>query len=98
MKYTIIKDLTFYEPTKDQPYDTVVLKKGTEVDVLTRRQVSRLDYMDQKALKRMKKKERNLMAFMWKGALRTAVKDKDMIQSKVNSRETFLEVLLRGKD
>ena len=46
----------------------------------------------------MKKKERNLMAFMWKGVLRTAVKDKDMVQAKVRGRETFLEVLLSGKD
>ena len=98
MKYKIIKDLIYYEPTREEPYATITLKKGTEVEVLTKRQVSSLNYEEQKALKRMKKKERNLMAFMWKGVLRTAVKDKDMVQAKVRGRETFLEVLLSGKD
>ena len=98
MKYTVIRDLVFYNPSKEDPYATNMLAKGTEGVALTRREVGRLDYSDQKALKRMKKRNSNLLAFVWDGHVRTAIKDKDVILTKIKSRGTFLQGLIDGKD
>ena len=98
MKYTIIRDLQFYKPTPEDRYTTVTLPKGTEVQILNKRQIGRLPYLEQDAIKRMRKRERNTLAFMWDGLLRTAVKGKDMIQSQAKSRSSFLQGIVRGKN
>jgi len=98
MKFTTIRDLQFYKPTPENMYALVTLPKGTEVIVLNNRQTRRLSYLEQDAIKRMRKRERNTVAFMWEGLLRTAVTGKDLIQTKAKSRSSFLQGLISGKD
>jgi hypothetical protein len=98
MKYTIIKDLQFYETVKEDRYAIIVLPKGTEVDILNKRQIRNLPYREREAIKRMRKRDRNILAFMWKGQLRTAVRNKDLVQTQVSSRASFCEGLLGGKN
>ena len=98
MKYTIVRDLQFYQPTTNDMYALVTLTKGTEVNILNKRQVKRLTHLEQDAIKRMRKRERNTLAFMWEGLLRTAIKGKDLIQTQAKGRSSFLQGLVSGKD
>ena len=98
MKYTIIKDLVFSKPNEEDPYGTTVLPKGTDVKVMSKRDVSRLPYGEQSALHRMKKRNGNIIVFMWNGRVRTAIKGKDIILAQAKGRKTFLDGFVDGKN